>query len=169
MDVCVVQATSGPELDAVRHLMRSFVAWHRERHLEDLDLIDSYFDAAKFDAELLGLPGDYSPPTGSLRLAFLDDHPAGCVALHDLGDGTCEMKRMFVPPQHRGRGVGGSLVKHIVSDARAAGFRLMRLDTSHRQDEAMRLYEKAGFRRVPAYYPVSPAMADWLVFFELSL
>ena len=79
------------------------------------------------------------------------------------------MKRMFVPPQDRGQGVGGSLVGHIIGDARAAGYRLMRLDTSHRQDEAMRLYEKAGFRRVPAYYPVSPAMADWLVFFEMPL
>ena len=169
MNVRVVQATSVPELDAVRILMRSFVAWHRERHLEDLELIDSYFDAAKFEAELTGLPGDYTPPNGSLRLAFLDEHPAGCVALHDLGDGICEMKRMFVPAQARGRGVGGSLVEHIVSDARASGFRVMRLDTSHRQDEAMRLYEKAGFRRIPAYYSVSPAMAGWLVFFELSL
>jgi GNAT superfamily N-acetyltransferase len=169
MEVRVVQATSIPELDAVRHLMRAFVAWHRERHLEDLDLIDSYFDAAKFDAELAGLPGDYAPPAGSLRLAFLGDRPAGCVALHDLGDGICEMKRMFVPTQDRGRGVGGALVSHIIADARAAGYHLMRLDTSHRQNEAMRLYEQAGFRRVPAYYPVSPAMADWLIFFELSL
>ena len=169
MSVNVVQATSGSELDGVRHLMRSFVAWHRERHREDLDLIDSYFDAAKFEAELAGLPGNYAPPAGSLRLALLGDRPAGCGALHDLGDGICEMKRMFVPPQDRGQGVGGSLVGHIIGDARAAGYRLMRLDTSHRQDEAMRLYEKAGFRRVPAYYPVSPAMADWLVFFEMPL
>jgi putative acetyltransferase len=169
MGVHVVQATSTPELDAVRSLMRSFVDWHRERHIEDIELIDSYFDAAQFDAELARLPGDYAPPAGSLRLAFLDGSPAGCVALHDLGDGICEMKRMFVPTRDRGRGVGGALVSHIVGDARAAGYRLMRLDTSHRQKEAIRLYEKAGFRRVPAYYPVSPRMAGWLVFFELPL
>jgi putative acetyltransferase len=169
MGVRVVQATTVLELDAVRHLMRSFVEWHRQRHIEDLDLIDRYFDAAKFDAELAGLPGDYSPPSGSLRLASIDDQPAGCVALHDLGDGICEMKRMFVPTQYRGRGVGGCLAEQILDDARAAGYRQMRLDTSHRQEEAMRLYEKAGFRRVPAYYPVSPAMTNWLVFFELVL
>jgi GNAT superfamily N-acetyltransferase len=169
MTLRVVQAASVRELDGVRHLMRSFVGWHRERHVEDLALIDSYFDAGKFEAELAGLPGDYAPPRGSLRLALLDDEPAGCVALHDLGDGICEMKRMFVPTESRGRGVGTALVGHIVQDARSAGYRLMRLDTSFRQNEAIRLYEKAGFRRVPAYYPVSAAMADWLIFFERPL
>jgi GNAT superfamily N-acetyltransferase len=169
MGVRLVQATSVPELDAVRRLMRSFVAWHRDRQIEELDLIDTYFDTEEFEAELLGLPGDYAPPGGSLRLALLGDDPAGCVALHDLGGGVCEMKRMFVPTADRRRGVGGALVSCIVSDARAAGYHLMRLDTSHRQEEAIRLYEKSGFRRVPAYYPVSPDMAAWLVFFELQL
>jgi len=169
MAIRIVQAAERADLESVRGLMRAFVAWHRLRHVEDLELIDSYFDQAKFEAELDVLPGAYSPPGGSLRLAYLDDAPAGCVALHDLGDGICEMKRMFVPEIFWGKGVGRALANRIVGDAVASGYREMRLDTSIRQNEAIRLYEKLGFRRVPAYYPVSKPMADWLIFFKRDL
>jgi GNAT superfamily N-acetyltransferase len=167
--VDVAQAVSQAECDDVRGLMRAFVAWHRERHVQDLALIDSYFDQAAFDAELAGLPGKYAPPAGSLLLARVDGAPAGCVALQDLGDGACEMKRMFVPQMFRGMGVGRALANGIIADARAAGYRTMRLDTSIRQNEAIRLYERSGFRRVPAYYEVSGAMGEWLIFFERDL
>ena len=157
------------QLDDCRSLMRAFVAWHRERHVEDIELIDRYFDEAEFEAELAGLPGKYAPPKGSLLIAYHDGKPAGCVALRDLGEGVCEMKRMFVPAAFRGLGIGRALADRIVADARTAGYRLMRLDTSRRQDEAMRLYERSGFRRIAPYYPLSDDLKDWLVFFEMEL
>jgi GNAT superfamily N-acetyltransferase len=157
------------ELDDVRALMREFVQWHRDRHVEDHDLIERYFDPHDFDAELANLPGKYEPPRGSLIVAYDDNTPVGCVAMRDLGDGACEMKRMYVPERARGRGIGRRLAERIVADARAAGYRYMRLDTSKRQSEAMRLYERSGFVRIPAYYPVEDPIKDWLVFFELAL
>lgn len=54
--------TTVKQLDDVRDLMRAFIAWHRQRHQQDLALIDAYFDAAAFEAELAGLPGKYAPP-----------------------------------------------------------------------------------------------------------
>ena len=150
-------------------LIRGFLAWHHERHVEDRDLIDRYFDERAFEAELAGLPGKYAPPEGSLLVAYHDGQPVGCVALRDLGDGMCEMKRMFVPVAFRGLGIGRALADQVLADARAAGYRLMRLDTSHRQAEAMRVYEAAGFRRIPPYYELPQDMKDWLVFFELEL
>ena len=156
-------------LDDVRSLMRAFVAWHRERHVEDLDLVERYFDGPAFDAELAALPGKYARPKGRLLIAYHDEQPAGCVALRDLGEGICEMKRMFVPMARRGHGIGRALAVDIIAEARAAGYRRMRLDTSKRQREAMRLYERAGFRRVPPYYDLPDEMTDWLVFFELTL
>src|SRR4028119_563641 len=105
----VVEPTRDQELDDARALMRAFVAWHRERHVDDIALIDRYFDDAEFEAELAGLPGKYVPPEGRLLIAYQDGRPAGCVALRDLSDGTCEMKRMFVPIQFRGMGVGRAL------------------------------------------------------------
>ena len=101
----IVEPVRPAELDDVRALMRAFVTWHRARHVEDIDLIERYFDQGAFDEELAGLPGKYARPHGRLLLAYLDGKPAGCVALRDLGDGICEMKRMFVPETFRGHGV----------------------------------------------------------------
>ena len=165
----VSQATTPSQLDDVRLLMRAFVAWHRERHAEDIALIDSYFDEDEWERELAGLPGKYAPPKGSLLIAYHDGTPAGCVALHDLGHGACEMKRMFIPTELRGLGIGRALADRIIADARKAGYRRMRLDTSRRQNEAIRLYERSGFRRIAPYYPMSDDLKAWLVFFELEL
>lgn len=165
----VRQATTPQELDDVRTLIRGFAAWHRETHVEDRDLIDRYFDAAAFAEEVATLPGKYAPPKGSLLIAYDGAAPAGCVAMYDMGEGVCEMKRMFVPESARGRGAGRALCRQIIADAKAAGYRLMRLDTSKRQNEAMRLYERAGFVRTAPYYEMADDVRDWLVFFELVL
>jgi GNAT superfamily N-acetyltransferase len=165
----VVQASTGAALDDVRHLMRAFVAWHRERHVDDLALIDRYFDEAEFAAELAALPGKYAPPKGSLLVAYHKGKPAGCVALRGLGQEYCEMKRMFVPIEFRGLGVGRALAERVIGDAKAAGYSSMRLDTSKRQAEAMRLYEGFGFSRIEPYYDLPSDMLDWLVFFERKL
>ncbi len=167
--ISIFQAATNTELSDVRGLMRAFVAWHRERHVEDLALIDSYFDEAAWEAELAGLPGKYAPPKGSLLIAYRGGQPAGCVALRDLGDHVAEMKRMFVPVAFRGLGVGRALADRVIADARKGGYRRMRLDTSRRQNEAIRLYEASGFTRIPPYYPLSDDLRDWLVFFERSL
>lgn len=165
----VLQPTTRPELDAVRDLMRAFLAWHRERHVEDLPLIDQYFDAEAFERELATLPGVYAPPRGRLLLARVQGQPAGCVALRAVDDEHCEMKRMFVYPRFHGRGVGLALAEQLIGHARAAGYRAMRLDTSIRQAEAKGLYARLGFRVVPPGDDVPQNMRDWLVFMERVL
>jgi ribosomal protein S18 acetylase RimI-like enzyme len=165
----IAQAETPDDLDAVRGLMRAFVAWHRERHVEDRALIERYFDAAGFKVELAGLPGLYAPPRGRLLLARIDGEAAGCVALRDLGDHFCEMKRMFLPTEFRGRGVGRALGEAAMREARQAGYRAMRLDTSRQQAEAIALYQKLGFRRIASYYKLPADMLDWLIFMEAEL
>jgi ribosomal protein S18 acetylase RimI-like enzyme len=169
MPVIVEVPKSATQLDQVRDLMRAFVVWHKARHQQDIRLIDSYFDAAAFDEELAAMPGKYVPPRGQLLLATLGDSPAGCVALRDIDVDTCEMKRMFVYPQHHGRGVGRALAEAIVAEARALGYRRMRLDTSIRQDEAQGLYRSLGFRIIEPYYALPENLRNWLVFMELEL
>jgi len=167
--VSVAIAQTSSELDAVRGLIRAFVDWHRARHVEDLDLIDGYFDAAAFEAELAGLPGKYGPPDGRLLLASVDGAPAGCVALRRLAGDVCEMKRMYVDQRFRGQRVGVALSERVLADARALGYRAMRLDTSMRQAEALGLYRRFGFAEIEPYYDVAPELRDWLVFMELEL
>lgn len=165
----ILEATTSTELDDVRALMRAFVVWHRERHTEDIALIDRYFDQRAFDEELAGLPGKYARPKGRLLIAYHGGRPAGCVALRDLGEGNCEMKRMFVPASFRGKGIGRALASRIIAEATESGHARMLLDTSKRQSEAILLYERAGFRRIPPYYDLAEDVKDWLVFFELNL
>lgn len=165
----IVQASSQAQLDDVRRLIRDFVAWARVRLAADIDRVNRYFDPASFEPELAGLPGRYAPPSGSLLIAYDEGRPAGCVSMRDLGNRVCEMKRMFVSADVRGKGVGRALVERLLDDARAAGFRLMRLDTSMHQHEAMALYEQSGFRRTEPYYDVPDDLKDWLRFYQLEL
>jgi GNAT superfamily N-acetyltransferase len=165
----IESAVSHEQLDHARQLMRSFVIWHRRRHVEDLHLIDEYFDATAFDDELASLPGKYSAPAGRLLLATCDGHAAGCVALRPLDARTCEMKRMFVYERFRGKGVGRALVEAVIREARTVGYVLMRLDTSHRQSEAQALYGSFGFVRTEPYYDLPEKLRRWLVFMELPL
>jgi len=167
--VAITDATSSTQLDAVRDLMRAFMAWHRERNTQDLHLIDAYFDAAALEEELATLPGPYSPPSGRLLLATYDDEPSGCVALRPIDDQYCEMKRMFVYPRFQGKGIGLALAQSVIEHARSGGYRAMVLDTSIRQAEAQALYSRSGFEVIPPYYDLPADLRDWLVFMELTL
>jgi putative acetyltransferase len=169
MPIEISRASTPEQLDAVRSLIRAFVEWHRERHDADRALIDQYFDANAFDAELSGLPGKYAPPRGCLLLARLDERPAGCVALREIDADTCEMKRMFVAPTFQGKGLGRALAEAIIYEAKTIGYTTMRLDTSVRQVEALGLYQSLGFREIAPYYAVPPALKEWLIFMELHL
>ena len=105
-----------------------------------------------FDRELAGLPGPYARPAGRLLLAHVDGEIAGCVAMRPLDGGACEMKRLFVRPDQRGRGVGRSLAAAVIAAAREEGYERMRLDTLPQMVEAQPLYESLGFRDIAAYY-----------------
>jgi ribosomal protein S18 acetylase RimI-like enzyme len=165
----VVEARSPAELDQVRDLIRAFVAWHRQRHVDQLRLIDDYFDPAAIDDELASLPGRYARPSGRLLLAQYGGEPAGCVGLKAIDAQACEMKRMFVSPQFQGLGIGRALAEAIVAEGRDAGYQSMWLDTSVRQTEAQSLYRSMGFETVDPYYEVPPDQADWLVFMRKNL
>jgi ribosomal protein S18 acetylase RimI-like enzyme len=106
-----------------------------------------------FDQELASLPGDYAAPGGRLLLAESEGEVAGCVALRKLDDSTCEMKRLFVRPEFRGKRLGKSLIQTIISEARTIGYQRMRLDTiPGKMDDAIALYRNIGFKEVGPYY-----------------
>jgi putative acetyltransferase len=107
-----------------------------------------------FDEELRSLPGPYGPPRGRLVLARIDGFAVGCIAMKPLDAKICEMKRLYVRPQFRGRHLGKALASRLIDDARATGYRSMRLDTIRgAMDPAIALYRAIGFREIPPYYP----------------
>src|SRR5579862_831063 len=120
-----------------------------------------------FDKELAGLPGDYAPPDGRLLLAEYRGQLAGCVALHRIDSGICEMKRLYLRPQLRGKGVGRALAEAVIAEARKIGYRKMRLDTVEPvMPNAVALYRLLGFVEIDPYRdnPIAGAL-----YMELAL
>jgi putative acetyltransferase len=114
-----------------------------------------------FEKELAGLPGDYAPPEGRLLLAAYQGQLAGCVALHKLEAEICEMKRLYLRPQFRGKGLGRAMTNRIIAEARQIGYRRMRLDTVEPvMPDAVAMYRKIGFKEVEPYCsnPISGAL-----------
>jgi ribosomal protein S18 acetylase RimI-like enzyme len=120
-----------------------------------------------FDQELAGLPGDYAPPQGRLLLAEYRSQLAGCVALHQLGPGICEMKRLYLRPHFRGRGLGRVIAETVIAEARGMSCRKMRLDTVEPvMPNAVAMYRRLGFKEIEPYRP-NPI--DGALYMELDL
>jgi ribosomal protein S18 acetylase RimI-like enzyme len=120
-----------------------------------------------FDSELAELPGKYAPPKGRLYLAEEQGIIAGCIALRPMDEeGICEMKRLYVKEEFRGKGIGRQLAGKIISDAREIGYTVMRLDTLQRMESARKLYTALGFTIIPPYYH-NPM--EEVVYMELSM
>jgi putative acetyltransferase len=137
-----IEAVTDPNgLAHVRSLFIEYAEW--------LD-VDLCFQG--FDEEMESFPGRYAPPEGILLLARVDGSAAGAVGLRPIGDGVCEMKRMYVRPPWRSLKIGRTLAERVIDEARRIGYRVMQLDTLERLTAAEALYRSLGFRRIDAYY-----------------
>ena len=141
MGVDVVPVSSPSEIGAARQLFEEYAA--------SLEL-DLGFQG--FATELVSLPGDYAPPRGALLLAVEGEAVVGCVGLRPFEwPRIGELKRLYVRPQGRGRGLGLRLSLEALREARDAGYQRVRLDTLPSMVSAQRLYESLGFYEIDAY------------------
>ncbi|MCL2857268.1 MAG: GNAT family N-acetyltransferase [Oscillospiraceae bacterium] len=142
-------------LDEVKLLFGEYVA-----------MLGVSLDFQNYEDELARLPGDYSLPNGRLYLADCDGQLAGCIALKPYDSSTCEVKRLFVRPEFRGKRVGRALMETVIDNAREIGYSTVLLDTMGFLADSVVLYKKLGFTETEPYRynPLSDAM-----FFKLEL
>ena len=142
----ILEASSPAHIEAARSLFNQYAA-----------SLNFSLCFQSFEQELASLPGDYAPPEGRLLLAFVNGEPVGCGALHGLeqgeGDGSiCEMKRLYVQPGQRGKGIGLAVAERLIREAREIGYRRMRLDTvPSAMADAVKMYRGMGFAEIPPY------------------
>jgi GNAT superfamily N-acetyltransferase len=148
-------AETAADLAHVRNLFEEYVAWLG---------IDLRFQG--FAEEIATLPGAYAPPRGRLYLAGPADAPHACIALRPFAALRGEIKRLYVKPEARGRGLGEALARNVVDDARGIGYRELVLDTFDWMRDAIKLYQRLGFAPCSPYYhnPLPGA-----VYFSLAL
>ena len=145
-----------PEIRLVFPDSPELIAATREIFLEYAHSLDVDLCFQNFDAELAGLPGEYTRPGGHLLLAFVDSALAGCGALRQMNEAdyanACEMKRLYVRPAFRRFGLGRVIAQALLDEAQQAGYSEVLLDTLDDMEAARGLYATLGFEEIPPYY-----------------
>ena len=141
-------------------------------YLEWAFTLGDHIDAPTFsnvEDELRDLPGIFSPPLGRMLVATYDGKLAGCIAINPHPNGVCELKRFYVKPEFRGKGIGSALMKKFIEEARSIGYRKAILDSYYTMTDAHAAYRKVGFVDIegPANFP--PELKPKVVFMELDL
>ena len=142
----IIEATTAAEMEVAAALFREYA--------ESLPFSLCF---QGFEQEVATLPGRYAHPRGRIILAYEDSTsggPAlavGCIALREIGSGICEMKRMYVQPAYRGKGIGRALAQRLIDAAHTIGYQEMRLDSEDNMTAAIGLYRSLGFTHTERY------------------
>lgn len=112
---------------------------------------EEYLKLQHFDQEVEHLEEKYGCQNGRLYIAFYDDKIAGCIGLKKIDDEICEMKRLYVRPEFRGKHIGNVLAKKVIDEAKKIGYKSMVLDTFPFLTSAIKMYKKMGFYEIEQY------------------
>jgi GNAT superfamily N-acetyltransferase len=167
-DSVVVARTAG-EYQAFAALIREYWEWLINRYVDHPGLFDKIGSYQGLEDELAAIDGVYGPPEGKALLALRGTQVCGAVGYRDMHDGSCEMKRLFVPARFQGNGTGRRLCESLIATAASDGFALMRLDTGYLNGEAMQMYESMGFVSCVPYREYPAELLPHLRFMERPL
>lgn len=149
MSIVIQPARSDDDIADVTRLAWEFIDFLKERYPERLALIESYLIDQQFEEMLANFRTYFVPPAGECMLAWMDGMAVGIVMLKPVQEGLCEMNRMYVNADARGRGVGRDLCNRLINEAKALGYQEMRLNALDRHFEALPLYQSLGFETDP--------------------
>lgn len=130
------------------------------------------FDVNSYLEESITQLYEFTPPEGRLLLGKYKGKIAGCVGLRRIDEGIGEVKRLYVKPKFRTKGIGRALIENVIYEAANIGYTKLRLDTAPFTKEAQALYHSLGFQDIEPYFEkleVPPEYrANW-IFMELTL
>ena len=115
------------------------------------DLLREYASSLGVDLTFQDFSRELETLESYYETIWIAQPDAGCIALRRIDDVKCEMKRLYVRPPFRGRGLGRALALHAIEEAQSRGYRAMRLDTLPSMREAIAMYESLGFRDIAPY------------------
>jgi len=165
----IFEAVTASHYEVFAGLVGEYVRWCRDRYKHDVWFVQEVFGHQSLDSELQQLARSYGPPRGKTLLASRDGQICGGGAYRRLADGSCEMKRLFVPDRFKGHGIGRRLCQALMTAARDEGYALMRLDTATLLTEAIGMYKSLGFRECPPHRAYPDELMSYLIFMEVSL
>lgn len=162
------QAMMPNDREIVHDLFSEYLAWACARLYEDYRVV---FDRDRIVADDMETIDKFLPPDGLLLLAFEHDVPAGCACTRTIGQAVAEMKRMYVRPDFRRRGIGSKLVAETIRRVRQMNYAEMKLDSAGFMSDAHGVYRSAGFEETAPYEESEIPREHWehWVFMKLSL
>lgn len=134
--------------------------------IENDSSFQQYLELQNYDEEIKHLEVKYGMPDGRLYVVYCDGKLAGCIGLRKIDDQSCEMKRLYVRPQFRGKKIGNLLIEKIIADAKAIGYSYMLLDTLPFLQSAIHMYKKCGFYEIESY---NDSPMDTSIYMKLDL
>lgn len=155
----IYQAESEEDRTQVRELFWEYLVWANASLNEAFGI---NFDIAQMQEESVRNLQQFDPPHGRLLLAEQDGRVAGVACMHQIREGTGEIKRMYVRQEFRRQGIGRALLVALIAEARASGYAQLRLDSARFMHAAHDLYRSAGFKVIDPY-PESEIPAQFQV------
>lgn len=152
----------------IRELFWEYLQWANARGNEELGV---NFDIETMIEENMNELSIYFPPDGRLILAFEESKAAGLGCLKKLRNSIGEIKRMYIRPEYRGRGLGRGVLEALLSEARNIGYSKVRLDSARFMEAAHELYRSSGFQEIEPYdeSEIPPDFREHWIFMEKVL
>ena len=144
----IIVADKEQHVHPIRDLFWEYLQWANEKVQENFGVS---FDIAAMLEEDMNTLDKFMPPKGRLLLGYVEDRPMGIACLKALTNSIGEVKRMYVRPQARNKGLGRALLDELLEEARQIGYRRLRLDSARFMTQAHRLYRANGFQEIEPY------------------
>ena len=169
MAISIKLATDETDIKAASKLCFEWLDWHWANYPSDWPLEGNPMERQRFKDIVEDLPNLHARPRGGIFVAYIDDHPVGCVMYNEYSAGVAEFNRMFVGEAGRGRGLGRLLLDKMFAQMIEDGYHKVVFSSAAFLTHAKSMYEASGFTAVPHPQGFPEEWKPYVYFMERSL